>query len=103
MPGDFEFRNLTAETRECMLREIEQDIADDVLVKSKRFTEAGSTGYPPLLRSAASEYNEAWLAESLTGSFNTTEVSAGRVVAMLFSISTAWQLLVTISRRFGAV
>lgn len=79
MPGDFDFRNLTAEIRECMIREIEQDIADDVLVKSKRFTEVGSTGYPPLLRSAASEYNEAWLAKSLTGSFNATEVSAGKV------------------------
>jgi hypothetical protein len=78
MPGDFEFRNLTPEMRECMLREIDQDTADGVLVLSKRFTEAGSVGYPPLLRSAASEHNEAWLAESLLGSFIAMELAAGK-------------------------
>jgi hypothetical protein len=78
MPGDFDFRNLTPDVRECMLREIDQDIADDVLVLSKRFTDAGSTGYPPLLGSAASGYNEAWLGERLIGSFNAMELSAGK-------------------------
>lgn len=78
MPGDFDFRNLTAEVRQHMIAEIDQDIADDVLVKSTRFTDDGAAGYPPLLRSAASEYNEAWLAESLLGSFNATELSAGK-------------------------
>jgi hypothetical protein len=78
MPGDFDFRNLTPEMRECMLREIDQDTADGVLVLSKRFTEAGSVGYPPLLRSAASEYNEAWLAERLIGSFIDMELAAGK-------------------------
>jgi hypothetical protein len=34
MPGDFDFRNLTPEMRSCMLREIQQDIADGVLVLS---------------------------------------------------------------------
>ena len=63
MPGDFDFRNLTPEMRSCMLGEIDQDTADGVLVLSKRFTEAGGVGYPPLLRSAASEHSEAWLAE----------------------------------------
>ncbi len=74
MPGDFNFRDLTTGTREYMLREIDQDIADDVLVRSKRFTEAGNVDYPPLLRSAASAYNEAWLAERLIGSFNQWEL-----------------------------
>ena len=78
MPGDFDFRNLTPEMRECMLREIDQDTADGVLVLSKRFTEAGSVGYPPLLRSAASEHNEAWLAERLIGSFIDMELAAGK-------------------------
>lgn len=78
MPGDFDFRNLTPDVRECMLREIDQDIADDVLYPSKRFTEAGNLGYPPLLRSAAIDQNEAWLAERLIGSFNEWEVSAGK-------------------------
>jgi hypothetical protein len=76
MPGDFDFRNLTPEVRECMLREIDQDIADDVLYCSKRFTEAGRIGYPPLLRSAATDYNEAWLAERLVGFFNEWELAA---------------------------
>lgn len=79
MPGDFVFRNLTAEVRRHMLAEIDQDIADGVLVPSKRFTDDGSQGYPPLLRTAASEYNEAWLAEHLIGSFNATELSAGKI------------------------
>lgn len=79
MPGDFDFRNLTPEVRECMLREIDQDVADGVLVLSKRFTDAGSIGYPPLLRSAASGYNEAWLAERLIGSFIDMEMSAGKL------------------------
>jgi hypothetical protein len=61
-----------------MLREIDQDTADGVLVLSKRFTEAGGVGYPPLLRSAASEHNEAWLAESLIGSFIAMELAAGK-------------------------
>jgi hypothetical protein len=78
MPGDFDFRNLTPEVRECMLREIDQDIADGVLVLSKRFTESGSVGYPPLLRSAAIDYNEAWLGEHLIGSFVAIELSAGK-------------------------
>jgi len=78
MPGDFDFRNLTPEVRECMLREIDQDITDGVLVLSKRFTEAGGLGYPPQLRSAASEHNEAWLAEGLIGSFVDVELSAGK-------------------------
>src|SRR5713226_2294183 len=78
MPGDFDFRNLTPEVRECMLREIDQDIADGVLVLSKRFTEAGSLGYPPLLRSAATDSNEAWLGNALIGSFTAMELSAGK-------------------------
>lgn len=58
MPGDFDFRNLTPDVRECMLREIEQDIVDSVLVPSTRFTDAGRIGYPPLLRSAATNYKK---------------------------------------------
>jgi len=79
MPGDFDFRNLTAEVRQHMVAEIDQDMADGVLVKSKRFTDAGVVGYPPLLRSAATKYDEAWLAERLVGSFNATELSAGKI------------------------
>jgi len=78
MPGDFNFRNLTPAVREYMLREIDQDIADGVLYLSKRFTEAGNIGYPALLRSAATDYNEAWLAERLIGSFIDMEMSAGK-------------------------
>jgi hypothetical protein len=68
--------------REFMLREIDRDIADDVLVFSKRFSDVGSIGYPPLLRSAVSDHNEAWLAEHLIGSFNATELSAGKPKAI---------------------
>lgn len=80
MPGDFNFRNLTPDVRECMLREIEQDITDGVLVCSKRFTDAGRVGYPSLLRTAATNYNEAWLGERLIGSFNKTQLSAGKQI-----------------------
>ena len=79
MPGDFDFRNLTAEVRQHMLAEIDQDIADGVLVTSKRFTDEGAAGYPPLLRSAGSENDEAWLAERLIGSFNATESSGSKI------------------------
>ena len=79
MPGDFDFRDLTAEVRQHMLAEIDQDIADGVLVMSKRFTDEGAAGYPPLLRSAGSENDEAWLAERLIGSFNATELSGGKI------------------------
>ena len=79
MPGDFEFRNLTTEVRRQMLAEIDQDIADDVLVQSKRFTGDGILSYPPLLRTAAAEYSEAWLAKQLIGFFNETELSAGQI------------------------
>ncbi len=65
-----------------MLAEIEQDIADGVLVKSKRFTNDGAIGYPPLLRRAATEYDEAWLAQCIRGSFNATEPCAGRTKAV---------------------
>lgn len=80
MPGNFTFRNLTPDLREFMLREIDQDIADGVLYLSKRFTDAGKVAYPPLLRSAATDYNEAWLAERLIGSFNAEEPSAGKTI-----------------------
>jgi hypothetical protein len=78
MPGDFNFRDLTTSTREYMLREIDQDITDNVLVRSKRFTEAGNIDYPTFLRSAAITYNEAWLGDRLIGSFNEWELSAGK-------------------------
>ncbi len=78
MPGDFNFRNLTPALRAYMLREIDQDIADNVLYLSKRFSDAGRVGYPPLLRSATTDYNEPWLAERLVGSFNAMELSAGK-------------------------
>jgi len=78
MPGDFNFRNLTPEVREYILGEIDRDIAEGVLVSSKNFTDAGRIGYPPLLRSAATDYNEAWLSARLIGSFNEMELSAGK-------------------------
>lgn len=82
MPGNFDFRNLTAEVRQHMLSEIDQDIADGVLVLSKRFTGDGSARYPPVLRTAALEHDEAWLAEQLIGWFNATELSAGKIKAV---------------------
>src|SRR4051812_27843549 len=88
MPGDFNFRNLTPGVREHMLREIDQDIADDVLYRSKRFREAGNIGYPPLLRSPATDYNEAGLAERLIGLFNAEEPSAGKTIQVALTAHT---------------
>jgi len=82
MPRNFEFRDLTDAVRQHMLAETDKDTADGVLVKSKRFTDDGVAGYPPLLRSAASEYDEAWLAEAIKGSFNATELRAGKTKAV---------------------
>lgn len=82
MPGDFDFRNLTAEVRQHMIAEIDNDIAEDVLVTSTRFTDEGVAGYPPLLRSAAREHEEAWLAQSILGLFIAEELSAGKLKAV---------------------
>ena len=79
MPGNFDFKNLTAEVRQHMLAEIDKDMVDGVLVMSKRFTNDGVAKYPPLLRSAARQHDEAWLADQLIGSFNATELSAGKI------------------------
>lgn len=64
--------------RQYILREIDWDIAESVLYPSKNFTDAGRIEYPALLRSAATDYNEAWLAERLIGSFNEMELSGGK-------------------------
>jgi hypothetical protein len=78
MPGDFNFKNLNPDVRQYILREIDWDIAEGVLYPSKNFTDAGRIEYPALLRSAATDYNEVWLAARLIGLFNEMEMSAGK-------------------------
>lgn len=83
MPKVFNFHNLT-ETRGHMLLEIRQDIADGVLVLSKRFNGAGNAQYPSLIQEAAITHDEDWLADRLLGidAFVKFEVAAGKQKAV---------------------
>ena len=58
----FNFRNLDPTTRTLMIEEIDAAIADGNLYFSKRFTDAGHAAWPNLLKQAAREHNEQWLA-----------------------------------------
>lgn len=65
MPGNFEFRNLTQETRSMMLTEVDSDQASGVLYPSACFNETGPGIYPVLLREAITSFEEAWLGDQL--------------------------------------
>lgn len=65
MPGDFQFRDLTDETRQLMVEEIEADVAEELLYPSQCFNSHGHTIYPALLLEAARQHDESWLAVEL--------------------------------------
>lgn len=60
------YENLDRETRRIMVEEIEADIRDGRLyVAENRLSDAGRAAYPNLLRTAAGEHNDDWLAGEL--------------------------------------
>lgn len=65
MPGNFEFRDLTDETRRIMLAELADDEKEKSLYYSVCFSATGPRLYPQLMRAAMETYDEAWLAQEL--------------------------------------
>lgn len=61
----FDLINLDVITREFMLREIKTDIESNQLFISMRLNVAGKQEYPGLLKKAAEQYDESWLAFQL--------------------------------------
>jgi len=61
----FQFENLDGNTRATMLEAIEEAERSNNIYYSTRFNEAGNKQWLPLLRQAAQEHNEHWLAYQL--------------------------------------
>lgn len=61
----FAFQELDAEVRGLMVGEIEAAVSEGTLYYSKRFTDAGNAGWIGLLREAARNHDEHWLAFQL--------------------------------------
>ena len=61
----FKFENLDGNTRAAMLEAIEEAERSNNIYYSTRFNEAGNKQWLPLLRQAAQEHNEHWLAYQL--------------------------------------
>jgi hypothetical protein len=61
----FQFENLDGNTRAAMLEAIEEAEHSNNIYHSTRFNEAGNKQWLPLLRQAAQEHNEHWLAYQL--------------------------------------
>lgn len=61
----FKFENLDDTTRRAMLEAIEEAERSNNIYYSTRFNEAGNRQWLPLLKEAAKEHNEHWLAYQL--------------------------------------
>ena len=61
----FNFLNLDDKTRDCMLEAISEAEVSGNIYYSKRFNDAGKEQWLPLLKDAAKEHNEHWLAYQL--------------------------------------
>jgi len=62
-------------TRECMLTELERDIASGILYYGVNLTAAGKAKWPELLRRAIEKHDDQWLARQLAaGIMNTAEM-----------------------------
>lgn len=61
----FDFQNLDDSTRKLMEEEINNAIEEENLYSSKSFTQEGIEKWPNLLKQAAQEYDEQWLASEL--------------------------------------
>ncbi len=63
---NFNFLNLDQNTRDEMEVEIANDITNNQLYLSNRLSHIGLADYPELLKMAAKDHDEVWLAEQLT-------------------------------------
>ena len=59
------YDSLDDSVREAMIRELERDIAAGSLYTSPRLTEEGAEVWPDILRKAAEQHEDAWLASTL--------------------------------------
>lgn len=59
------FRDLTQETRRCMLLELEEDVAGEKVYYSNRLNDYGREQWVTLLRDAFSQHNDEWLANEI--------------------------------------
>ena len=57
------YLNLDDKTRLHMVEEIDKDIADGSLYIGRRLTSRGVADWPDLLRTAAQQHDDAWLAD----------------------------------------
>jgi len=61
----FKFENLDETTRSSMLQVIEEAYITENIYYSKRFNQAGNSEWLPLLKQAAQQFDEHWLAYQL--------------------------------------
>ena len=61
----FTWRDLDQKSRDLIIEEIDSATRDGNLYFSKRFTPAGTSAWPALLREAAASHDEHWLAYQL--------------------------------------
>ena len=69
-----DYLDLNVQTRAFMLEEIERDVANNAIYISPRLTPDGRTDWLHLLRAAARDHDDDWLAAQLrdTGRLNDT-------------------------------
>ena len=63
----FEYADLDRQTRDLMVQELESDLLADTVYVSKRLTPEGKLAWPGLLKEAALEHDDNWLAGQLLG------------------------------------
>lgn len=59
------YESLDVAVRAAMVRELEQDLTNGTLYISPRLTEAGAQAWPQILREAAEQHDDAWIASTL--------------------------------------
>jgi len=59
------YESLDNSVRTKMVQELEQDQKNNNLYRSRRLTESGKKAWPKLLREAAEQHNDTWLASTL--------------------------------------
>ena len=74
--------DLDARTREFMIAEIDKDKADGNMYISNRLTANGKADWPDLIRTAAQDHDDGWLADQLAepGRIANTELRRGKSV-----------------------
>lgn len=60
-----DYRNIDARSREHMVQEVEADIRANKIFSGKRLTEEGVKAWPELLKEAAANHSDDWLADQI--------------------------------------